>query len=248
MQNKAKRFLSLFLGVFGIGVSLYSVLPKGISYNNVGIWALFILGAITALRFLLLSRFKKLKLLNHIISKGLWVCLFVLVSGAVIIYTAPKNLPEGKDATLVVLGARTFGTEPGGVLKGRLLTAAETLKENPDMKCIVTGGKGEDEEFSEAFVSKEFLKNNGIEEDRIFLEDKSTSTKENISYSLEIAKKENLSEVFLVCTDPYHQYRAHLFLEEEGIEGYSLNSPLNLKIEPIYLVREILAVFYYFII
>lgn len=245
MRNKVKNYI---LGGLGAAVSVYAVFPKGISYNNIGIWALFILGAITALRFLLLNRFKKLKLLNHIISKGLWVCLFVLVSGAVIIYTSPKNLPEGKDATLVVLGARTFGTEPGGVLKGRLLTAAETLKENPDMKCIVTGGKGEDEEFSEAFVSKEFLKNNGIEEDRIFLEDKSTSTKENISYSLEIAKNENLSEVFLVCTDPYHQYRAHLFLEEEGIEGYALNSPLNLKIEPIYLVREILAVFYYFII
>ena len=249
-MSKIKKLLNVFLGVLGLFLMAYAVWPKGISYNNVGIWAIFLLGFAIALNFLFLYRVKKkwAEISRRILSGLLLVALIIIAAGAAIIYSTPEPLPLNEDCTLIVLGARTFGDKPGGVLKTRLDTAAEFLKENPEVSCIVTGGKGADETHSEASVSKKYLIEKGIDEKRIITEEASTSTGENLSYSLLLAKTYSVSENFLICTDPYHQYRSSLFCDELGINSYALSTSINLKIEPIYLVREILAVFYYFVI
>lgn len=249
--NKTKKICNITLGMIGLLIAIYALIPKGISYKNVGIAAIFAFGILSAVNFLLLPCFSNKKIIKRLriilnIFLSTVVCIFI--AGSVIIYATPNKVPDEGEYTLVVLGAKVIGDEPGGVLKNRLDTAADFLKEHPDVKCIVTGGQGKDEAYPEAVVMKKYLVKIGIEEDRIVVEDKSTSTKENIDNALILAEQNGISVNFVICTDPFHQYRAKLFCDENNIVSYSLNAPVNLWIEPIYLTREILAVFYYFIL
>lgn len=101
----------------------------------------------------------------------------------------------------VILGAGLNGDQISERLKIRLDTALLYLKEN-HIPIIVSGGQGEDELISEAEAMKRYLIDNGIESDRILLEDKSTSTYENLLFSKNTMKLEN-PKIALVTSD-YH--------------------------------------------
>lgn len=250
MRKLSVKPLHLILSGLGLALIVYALYPKGISYTNVGIYAICIFGFLTFINFAVfdLIEFKYKAIIRKIISVFLGTSLAVFTVASIIIYTVPREVSGKGNYTLVVMGAKVIGAEPSGVLKGRLDTAYDYLISNPEIKCIVSGGKGSDEEVTEAYVMKEYLVSHGISEKRIYTEDEAKSTRENIEFSLEVARENSLNESFVICTDAYHQYRAALFCNENDIACYSLNSPIVWSIEPIYLVREILAVFYYFIL
>lgn len=141
----------------------------------------------------------------------------------------------------VILGTRLKNSQPGSLLKRRLITAVKYLKKHPAAKCIVTGGKIGDEPAAEADVMAQYLISAGISPDRIFIENRSTTTDENIRFCREIAEKENLSQKFLITTDRFHQLRAKLICRDNGVEAASLNSsaPLHLFLQ--YWAREVLC-------
>ena len=63
-----------------------------------------------------------------------------------------KMNTEGKPGLdyIIVLGAQIYERGPSAVLRFRLDKAVEYLNENPQTKCIVSGGKGSNEPCSEA--------------------------------------------------------------------------------------------------
>lgn len=81
---------------------------------------------------------------------------------------------------IIVLGAQVKESGPSVVLRYRLDRAVSYLKENDNTLVIVSGGKGINEPATEASVMKEYLINEGINEERIIIEDKSNTTKENL--------------------------------------------------------------------
>ena len=88
----------------------------------------------------------------------------------------------------------------------------------------------------------------GIEESRIWMEDKATNTRENIRFSLDlIEEKTGLrpEQIGLVSSE-YHLYRAGLLARAENITSYGIparTSWVTLRIN--YFLREIVAVWYY---
>ena len=75
-------------------------------------------------------------------------------------------------------------TTPSLTLKSRLDTAIEYLNiTKDDTYIVVSGGQGNGENISEAKAMQRYLIQKGIEEEKIILEDKSTSTNENFKYS-----------------------------------------------------------------
>lgn len=129
-------------------------------------------------------------------------------------YKAPAE-----DATVVVLGAALRGENPSRLLRERLETAAEYLEQNPTAVCVVSGGQGADEVCSEAAVMKRYLVEKGIVEERIFMEDKSTSTFENIRFSKEVMEQHGLSQNIALVTQEFHQYRASRLAKQAGFEN-----------------------------
>ena len=118
-------------------------------------------------------------------------------------FSAPK---DGLDA-IVILGARVNEDgAPSGSLRERIAAAAAYLRRNPDTVAVASGGRGEDEPMSEAQCIFERLTAAGIGADRILIEDRSTSTQENLSNSFALLG-DGISSVGIVTND-FHIYRA----------------------------------------
>ena len=105
-------------------------------------------------------------------------------------------------------------------LSSRVKKAAEVLNEAPDAICIASGGQGEDEPTSEAEAIKNALVRRGIDADRIYLEDRSTSTIENLRFTLERLeelgyKRDECSFIFV--SSRFHTPRIYLLADRFGV-------------------------------
>lgn len=150
---------------------------------------------------------------------------------------AANNAPE-KPSTVVVLGCHVKGTKPSLMLARRLDAAYEYMTENPDVMCVVTGGKGTGEDITEAEAMKTYLCEKGIEEERILMEDKSTNTEENLAFAKVILEKNGIDGDIVIVTDNFHQYRASLIAQKQGLSSYSISCSTKPELLPTYWVRE----------
>lgn len=164
--------------------------------------------------------------------------LFIVVEGMMVVQSRKK--PEHEADYLVVLGAKVNGTIPSKILKYRIEKAAWYLEHHPHTKAVVSGGKGMDEGISEAEAMKNELVKLGIEEERVYMEDASTSTKENLDFSKEYMDIMN-HNIIIVTTD-FHVLRAVKIAEKAGykkVEGLAARSVWYLI--PTNYLREFLA-------
>ena len=116
-----------------------------------------------------------------------------------------------------ILGAQVREDGPSVVLRYRLDAAIEYLNENPNTICIVSGGQGFNEPFSEADGMADYLIENGIEKSRILLEDESTNTLENIRNSK--ALMESSYNGVGIVTNNFHVFRAVQLAKAQGLEN-----------------------------
>ncbi|MBR6242047.1 MAG: YdcF family protein [Ruminococcus sp.] len=171
-----------------------------------------------------------------------------IITGAVTSFfmvRAMKDSPPSGNTTLVVLGCKVKNGRPSNMLQRRLDAAYEYLSQNGDTCVIVSGGQGSDELISEALCMKEYLTGRGISPDRIFMEDKSVNTRENLRFSQEIIKREGLPEDITIVTDGFHQLRSHMLADDLGIKAYSISADTRWWLLPTYWVREWFGVPYY---
>lgn len=176
----------------------------------------------------------------------IFICLFLagtilIATESVLMVKAAGNQPEG-DTTLVVLGCKVNGTEPSQILEGRISAAERYLKKNPGTKAVLSGGQGSDEGISEAQCMYNCLTERGIDAGRLYIEDKSTSTEENIKFSSEIIKNYNLSEKITIVTNEFHLYRACFIAQKLGFKTYSIPSLTPLVFIMTYILREYFAI------
>ena len=72
---------------------------------------------------------------------------------------------------VIVLGAKVRGSELSNSLKKRLDKALEYAENNPNTVLVLSGGKGEGEDISEAEAMYDYLQYNGIPESQLLLEE-----------------------------------------------------------------------------
>lgn len=188
------------------------------------------------------------------VVRGIFAVIVVLVAAFVILaaiisvkmLSAANSPPQG-NTTVVVLGCKVKGENPSLMLNKRIMAACSYLNENPDAMCIASGGQGSDELISEAECIKRVLTENGISPDRIIMEDKSTSTDENIRFSAEKIQEWGISGSMTIVTSEYHQLRASMIAQKYGLEVYSIPSETSVWLLPTYWLREIFGVTYQFI-
>ena len=121
---------------------------------------------------------------------------------------------------LVVLGAKVRSDGPSLSLQNRIDAAYAYLAAHPDTVAVVTGGRGEDEPMTEAKCMYDRLTAMGIDGSRIWMEDKATSTWENLRFSLDLIEEKTGSRPAKigVLSSEYHLYRAGLFAKACGVE------------------------------
>ncbi len=133
------------------------------------------------------------------------------------------------------------------MLLQRIMTAKRYLENNPSALCVVSGGQGDDELISEAECMKRVLMENGISEDRIIMEELSTSTDENIRFSIEKMRERGIDGSVTIVTNEFHQLRAQMLAEGYGLECFSLSAPTAKYLLPTYWLREWFGVCYQFL-
>ena len=146
-----------------------------------------------------------------------------------------------------MLGCRVKDKKPSLALKERLDKTYEYLNENKELNCILSGGQGDNEEISEAKCMYQYLVKKGIDKKRLYLEDQSTSTRENILFSYKIIEKENLNKTITIITNEFHEYRAQTIASNLNIESYAISTKTAWWLFPTYFVREIFGMIYEFI-
>lgn len=129
---------------------------------------------------------------------------------------AARYEPKKDKDFLIVLGCaiRKNGT-PTPLLRGRLdraLYFAKTQEAETGKApvFVLSGGQGSDEIISEAECMRRYLAEQGVSEDGMLLEDKSTDTAENMKFSKEIILSRKPDAVVAFSTTNYHVFRSGL--------------------------------------
>lgn len=171
---------------------------------------------------------------------------------AAVMYGSYNHI-TGDPQVMVILGCRVMpGGEPSMLLQDRLETALDYLEEDPDILVVVSGGQGSNEPVSEAACMAGWLEERGISEDRIFQEDQSSNTKENLIFSKDLLAREGIDvgeTDVLVVSNGFHLTRARMLAERFGygevstLAAPSSHIPSRIQMyirEPLALVKSFL--------
>lgn len=185
----------------------------------------------------------------HVFPKPLWRILLILTCIG-LVYFCIVEIPIIKNARtdadderpyLIVLGAAVYGEQPSLTLVRRMEGALDYLERYPESVVIVSGGMGPGETVTEAQAMHDWLAARGIAEDRIVLEDKATSTKENLSFSFDKIRErgdEPDGQVAIVSS-AYHLYRAKSMARLLGAEAAGVAAPWGYPMVMLnYFIRE----------
>ena len=227
-------------------------MTPGFSFSSYVLWGCA--GLVLMYRILHWLKKKKPKLskvLRAILSCGLCAMLLLAAVTSVFINRAGKGDLATKCDYVIVLGAGVNGTVPSLILSERIAAADAYLKEHPDTICIVSGGQGPGEDITEAKCMYDSLVSRGIDPTRIWQEDKSTSTRENIRFSLALIEENTGSRPAqaAVISNEFHLFRAGLFAKEQGLDMIGVPAKTTwFSLRANYFLREIVAVWYYTIL
>ncbi len=172
-------------------------------------------------------------------------CLILVTAAAetAFMIRGAQNKPDHA-VTAIVLGCRVKGNRPTLELIRRAEAAKTYLENNPDAVCIVSGGAGDGEEISEAECLFQLLTESGISAERILLEDRSTTTEENLAFSRQIMEERELGTEAVLITSGYHCYRAGILAGRQGITAYSCPAFTSVFYFPTAYLRELYAILY----
>ena len=169
------------------------------------------------------------------------VIVALVVIESVCMIQAASREPEA-GATVVVLGCRVYGERASLSMIERLDAAYEYLMENETSVCVVSGGQGDGENITEAECMYRYLTTKGIAPERIYKEEKSTDTRENLLYSKQLIDEQNLNPVIAIATSEYHEYRAGKIAESLEVEYGAVPGHTAIWLFPTYYVRELYAI------
>ena len=239
-------YLFMFVApIFGIIFNIGSVLGAFLSLIAI-LTGIFLKPIIRFCKKHYKSRKGKI-ILNTLFSVlGIGTVCFSLTLGSIV--TSAKTDAQNQN-TVIILGCAVQGEKPSYTLKTRINAACDYLEKNPDSAAVLSGGQGNGENISEAQCMYNILTENGIDPQRLYLEDRSTNTKENIAFSKEIIEENDLSSDIAVVSSDYHLKRATMICEKNGFDNVRRISAESVYFDkPTFYLREVLGVVKEFII
>ena len=196
--------------------------------------------------------------------EGLW---FSFTFVALLLYSwVYRLLPRRRQYDYIIIhGAGLDGPRPTPLLAGRIDKALELWnKQHQHGKFVVSGGQGADEIVSEAQAMRDYLLEKGVSADAILMEDKSTTTWENLRYSLAIIRADRASAAAdgapaggsvtsndapadsefttAVVTSDFHVFRCAEYAHNLGIKADGIGSHTKGWYWPTAFIREFIAI------
>ena len=152
----------------------------------------------------------------------------------------------GQVSAIVVLGGALRGRTVSPLLGRRIDKGLELARRQwnggREIPIIMSGGQGADEEVSEASAMAEYAQGRGVPSERIWLEERSTTTAENLAFTAELLCDKGIHGPVVVATNDYHAFRAATMMRRAKVPGYALGYRTARYYWPAATIREYLAV------
>lgn len=214
--------------------SVILVIKEGRTWRN--ILGIILGGTIVLASLVFLILYDKYFFTSELLLLICGICLLIvaylecILLGTIIIsIISAKHKPKKEKDYIIILGCMVNkdGSLPN-LLKSRVDRAiwfANRQKEKfgKDIIFVPSGGQGSDEPMSEGDAMKKYLIEQGIDKKNILVENKSTTTNQNIKYSVKLIKEKNKDARIAFSTTNYHVFRAgyiaskqHIYIEGIG--------------------------------
>ncbi len=158
--------------------------------------------------------------------------------------------PPVRGATVIVLGAGLKdGKHLSLILESRLKKTLELARRDPSLHIIVSGGRGSDEQLSEAAAMQQYLLAHGVSSAKIQLENRSTTTQENLQFTRQLLLQQGpLPQSLVLLTSDFHLYRAKQIALRQGlvVTGIRAQTPPWVLIN--YAIREYFALLKFWVL
>ena len=219
--------------------------------NILGILLSFLLVAGLVLLFLF-DRYasgSRLQVMLHDLAANIFAAVYLyfecMLIGAIMAdVIAARYEPEPDKDFLIVLGCgfRKDGS-PSPLLRGRLDRALRFAEKQEAATgkapiFVTSGGQGPDEVCSESACMKRYLLEQGVPEERILEEDRSTDTFENMKYSKAQIWKVNPQGKVAFATTNYHVFRSGLYARRVKMRAVGMGADTKWYFWPNASVRE----------
>ena len=205
-------------------------------------------------------------LLGLFILESLW---FSFTFVALLFYSwIYRILPRRRTYDYIIIhGAGLDGPRPTPLLAGRIDKALELWnKQHQHGKFVVSGGQGADEVVSEAQAMRDYLLEKDVPLDAILMEDKSTTTWENLKYSIGIINNDRTASAntasvnaslssgssaastisadftTAVVTSDFHVFRCAEYAHNLGLKADGIGSHTKGWYWPTAFIREFIAI------
>lgn len=247
--------IKLIPAVISLGLLILFAIPLSKGILNLGNGTGMAVSGLLTVIFLLWGRFLQLvsglwtrlsgRIALCIIGTGAAACAVLAVVISVSMIKEMSDPPKDENTTVVVLGCQVRNGGPSLMLRRRLEAAYGYLSEHEEVAVIVSGGQGDDEAISEAQCMRDWLAERGIAPERIFMEDRSRDTEENLRFSKAIIDENGLPQKITIVTDGFHQKRAEMIAGKQGIKAYNISGKTAWYLLPTYWVREWFGIVHY---
>ncbi|WP_418748196.1 YdcF family protein [Frisingicoccus sp.] len=173
---------------------------------------------------------------------GIFLLLAIYLAATALSIWQYASVDEKQSAdTAIVLGAGTADGEISLVFRERIHHGIWLYQNGYVDTLIFTGGVGEGNARSDAWVAGQYAIEQGVPAEHILLEEESVITQENIANAKKIMDEKGYRTAIIV-SDPLHMKRAMLMARDYGIEAYSSPTPtsryISLKTKIPFLARE----------
>lgn len=244
MRHTVLRYGAAALCVLG---AVYFLLPLSIGVLHIGMLYPAAGLLLAAVWLVFPGLFRRLpRWLRRTVCVVLVAVLLALGTILTLMGIRAAHHPDGtQPVTVIVLGCqvRSDGT-PSRMLQDRIQAAYDYLSVHEEAVCVASGGQNNQEPTTEARCIRDTLVSMGIAPGRIYLEDASISTEENLSFSAEVIRREGLPTEVAIASDNFHQLRAGVWAEKDGLTPYSLGCASIWMLGPGYWAREAAALLY----
>ena len=142
--------------------------------------------------------------------------LFLGVTGMRIVQAAGESPSRAADV-IVIFGAAEYVGHPSPVYRARLDHGYELFQKGMAPVVITTGGAGQDPDFSEGGVGRDYLLHRGVPERALIAETQGTDTAQSAARVANIMRVNGMHRCIAV-SDAYHVFRIRALLEREGAE------------------------------
>jgi uncharacterized SAM-binding protein YcdF (DUF218 family) len=195
---------------------------------------------------IILNKLKKLNIFSANVILFFLVSFFAYVLSSAFSICSFSHVNELTNAdAAVILGASVWNDKPSPVFQERINHGIWLYKNGYVKYLIFTGGTGKNSNISESFVAMNYAIENSIPIEKIFIEEKSRVTFENIFYARNIIRNKNFSKSIIV-SDPLHMKRAITMARDLNLDVYPSPTPttryISLKTKLNFLFYEL---FYY---